>query len=87
MVSTISREADERRIPGRFILPDLACIKVGEGDLLFDGESVRLVEGESVRRSAEVCEDVFFRECLGGGSFSEVTATLVELSRKAWSES
>lgn len=74
-------------MPGRFIIVDLGCLRVGEVDLCFEGESVGLVEGESVWRSAEVCEDVFFRVRLGGGNFSEVTVALVELSRKAWSES
>ena len=68
-------------MPGRFIFVDLGCLRVGEVDLFVEGESARLFEGDSARRSADACEDVLVRGRLGGGSLSEVTATLVDLSR------
>jgi hypothetical protein len=61
-------------MPGRLVLTFFDWTSRGDGDLPFDGES-------------DLCSlDVFegtFLICFGGGSFSEVTATLDVLSRKA----
>jgi hypothetical protein len=64
-------------MPGLFFLECFDCIILGDGDLPFDGESVLC--------SLDVLDGTF-RNCFGGGSFSEVTATLDDLSRNAWRE-
>lgn len=69
-----SREEDERRIPGRLGLAFIDWTGRGDEDLPLDGDPALC--------SLDVFEDTFLI-CLGGGSFSDATATLDVLSRNA----
>ena len=59
-------------MPGRLVLTFFGWTRCGDEDLEFGGDSVLF--------SLDVLDGVFLN-CLGGGSLSEVTATLDVLSR------